>query len=138
MFPLRLELAGLALILILALSGCGGGGGGASQVASKADEVARSLDEAINATPAPSQADELQVESAAKLTICDALDAYSTGAEITVIALQERAEQQRIAAANLTLQGVDPEAASRLASAAAAIQDSQEAADVAEKLGCSF
>lgn len=124
----------LAVVPLALLVGCGGGGG-TSQL-SRADEIARGLDEAIEATSAAGRASDDQADSAAKNTICQGLSVYSSEpASITAEGLQAYAEQQQLEA-SLSLQGVDPEAAQRLASAAQAISDTQEAAEVAGELGC--
>ena len=105
----------------------------------RADDVARNIDDAVKAAkPKPGvRVPEEETESAAKRTVCDALNAYSADPSQSVSDyIREYAEHQRVLA-NFNLNEIDPDAADSLADAASDIGDTQEAADVANDLGCS-
>jgi hypothetical protein len=68
--------------------------------------------------------------------ICQALGGYSSEpAGLATDTLERYAAQQQLSA-SLNLQSTDPTLADRLADAAAAIDTSQDAAEVADNLAC--
>lgn len=117
------------IVAVLAL-GCNG---------RSADDIAREVDDAIAATK--SRIDEVpdsQAEPAAGKTACDALGAYSSEpAQSLSEYLKEYAQRQRVLA-QFGLNEVDPDTADRLADAMEDIENSQDAAEVGDKLGCSI
>lgn len=126
-------LAGVLAVTTLGAS-CGGGGGGKN-----IDDIAAKIDDAARATKPQSGlgVPEQKAEQSAERAICQALEAYSSeGAESLTELISRYAEQQQVLA-QYGLNEVDPEAANRLAAAASGIDTSQQAADVASKLGCS-
>lgn len=109
---------------------CGGGG-----TARSSDDIARGIEQAIQATRASDQYAP-EARSATKQAVCDALNAYSSEAAGTLADLfQDYAEQQQINA-QLGLTDVDPSVADRLVDAAKAIDATQEASDVVEEMDC--
>jgi hypothetical protein len=68
--------------------------------------------------------------------VCNALEAYSHDASQSLSEyIHEYAESQRVLA-GFNLNEIDPDEADRLADAAEAINGSQQAAEVANELGC--
>jgi hypothetical protein len=107
-----------------------------------ADDIARSIDEAIEATTVEtSQAErarisDAQVESAADEVACDAIGAYgSEPAQALQDQLEAYAARQQVAS-GYGLSQVDADAADRLAAAADGIETSQDAGEVLDELAC--
>ena len=119
----------VSAVAVLAL-GCGG---------SSADDVARETQNAIKATKSGiAEVPDSRAESAAAKTVCDALSAYSAvPVEPISRHLRKEAQRQRFLA-RFGLNDVDPDAVDRLADALEPIDDSQDAAEVGDKLGCSI
>ena len=123
------------IAVVAAFPGCG----------KSADDIARGIDDAVRATKPkpglklPPQAraiPEDETESAAKRAVCDALEAYSADPSKSLSEyIQDYASRQRFLA-DFNLNDIDPDEADRLADAASDINDSQEAAEVANELLC--
>lgn len=121
-----------ACLLTLPVAGCGDG---------NVEELANGFRAAIHEAKPQTEVRggvhvEAETESAAKETVCRALTTYgSNEAESLTDQIRQYADKQRVLA-RFSLNDIDPAEADRLANAASDVDDTQKAADVAEKLGC--
>jgi hypothetical protein len=118
------------IVVVAAMAGFGVGCGGQSS-----DEIARSVDDAIQATRTHvDEVPETKAESAAAQVACDALGAYSSQpAQSLSKYLKKYAREQRVLEA-FGMNEVDPDTADRLAEAMEDIEDTQDAAEVADQV----
>lgn len=126
MMSLRIGVVVLAALLPAA---CGGGG------AKSADEIAGALRTAAGqADGAPALKEE--AENTAMRTICEGLGAYSSQPAQTITEyLQQEAAREEVAP-DVTLSEYDSELPDVLTDAADEIEDTQQAAEVIDILGC--
>ena len=112
-------------------AGCGG--------ASSTDDAANGIRNGIKAAkprPVLRTVTQADAESAAKRTVCTALDAYTSDPAQTVADyIQDYANSQRVLQ-QLNLNEIDPSVADQLAAAAVQIESTQQAAEVANAVGC--
>ena len=114
------------VIAVALVTGCGG--------AQSTDDIARGLDEAINATEAASAARTAAARAKARSAACTALKVYSSDPAQTLPDLLEQQAAAQKFRSDFGLTEVDPAVPQRLIDAADEIDGTQQAGDVLSKV----